>query len=386
MVKMKAITLADRVGGIEESATLALNAKAKAMLKDGKTVYNLTIGELPCDPPEYIVQAVGKKLHENKYTPGAGLPELRELVAAETKAFYGLDWISPANVVVTASVKPGLFTALLVLLNPGDEVILPKPYWFSYKYEVLAAGGIPVDVDLNDDFDLDIESIERAITPQTKAIILNSPSNPTSSVYSDAALTRLADLLNRRGICAIIDDIYAKLVFDEDFKQVPTYGFENMVILGGFSKSQALTGWRIGYLIANDEVASAAASLQGHIMGNASVPAQYAAITALRNGDQPVMIKELLTNRDFLVAKIKSVANIQLKKPAGAFYGFLDIRKITHDSQAWCDRLLEETGVAVIPGEAFFTPGYVRLNFAADQKILGPALDLIIDFAKKDFA
>ncbi len=383
---MKVITLADRMSGIEESATLALNAKAKAMLKAGKTVYNLTIGELPCDPPEYIVQAVGKKLHENKYTPAAGLPELRELVATETSAFYGLDWIRSANVVATASVKPGLFTVLWVLLNPGDEVILPKPYWFSYKYEVLAAGGAPIDVALDEDFDLDIARIERAITPKTKAIILSSPSNPTSSVYSEAALTRLARLLNDRGIYAIIDDIYAKLVFDEQFKQLPTYGFENMVILGGFSKSQALTGWRIGYLIADEAVASAVATVQGHIIGNAPVLSQHAAMAALKNGDRPVMIKELIANRDFLVAKIGPVANIQLKKPAGAFYGFLDIRQITDDSQTWCDRLLEETGVAVIPGEAFFTPGYVRLNFAADQKILGPALDLIIDFAQQDFA
>lgn len=383
---MKAIKLAERVSSIEESATLALNAKAKAMLADGKMVYNLTIGELPCAPPEYIIKAVAETLHENKYTPGAGMPALRELVASHTKSFYGLDWIQSANVVVTASVKPGLFTSLLVLVNPGDEVLLPKPYWFSYKYEVLAAGGTPIDVDLDEDFDLDIDRIERAITPKTKAIVLCSPSNPTSSVYSEAALRRLAGLLNDRGIYALIDDIYAKLVFDEHFKQLPTYGFESMVILGGFSKSQALTGWRIGYLIAEEAVASAVATIQGHIIGNASVPSQYAAIAALKNGDQPVMMKELIANRDFLVDKLKSVDNIQLKKPDGAFYGFLDIRQITHDSQAWCDRLLEETGVAVIPGEAFFTPGFVRLNFAADQQILGPALDLIIDFAKKDFA
>lgn len=384
-MEMDSPRLADRMAEFEESATLALNAKAKAIIKQGKKVYNLTIGELPCDTPEYIVEAVAEKLHENKYTDGAGLPELRELVATETKKFYGLDWIGAKNVVVTASVKPGLFTVLLTLINSGDEVILPKPYWFSYRYEVLAAGGIPVDVDLDENFDLDIGSIEGAITSKTKAIILSSPSNPTSSVYSDNALGRLSSLLNDRGICAIVDDIYAKLVFIENFKNIPTYGFENMIILGGFSKSQALTGWRIGYLIADEPVASAATIIQGHIIGNAPLPSQYAAIAALKNGDQPVMLKELTRNRDFLIDKLKPVENISLKKPAGAFYGFLDIRQITHDSRVWCERLLEETGVALVPGEAFFTPGFVRLNFAADQKILGPALDLIIDFAKKDY-
>lgn len=377
------VKLADRVNDLEESATLALNAKAKLMIENGQTVYNLTIGELPCATPDYIANFVDGKLHENKYTPPAGLPKLRQLVAAQTSDFYKLDWIKPACVMVTASVKPGLYTTLLTLLNPGDEVILPKPYWFSYKYEVSIAGGVPIDVALDDNFDLDVDKIIQAITPKTRAIILSSPGNPTSTAFSAESLRNLSEQLKGRGIYALVDDIYAKLVFDENFKPVPTYGFENLIILGGFSKSQALTGWRIGYLIADEQIINAATNIQSHILGNPSVPAQYAAIAALLNGDKPVMMDELLANRDFLVEKISSVPNIQLKKPDGAFYGWLDIRQITDSSQDWCDKLLAQTGVAVVPGEAFFTPGFVRLNFAADQKILDPALDHIAEFAKK---
>jgi aspartate aminotransferase len=375
--------LATRMNLLEESATLALNAKAKTMIRDGRTIYNLTIGELPCDTPQYIVDYVGRKLHNNKYTPADGLVELRELVAEQTKKFYALDWISPANVVVTSSVKPGLYTSMLALLNPGDEVILPSPYWLSYKYEVMLAGAEPVDVALDSNFDLDIKNIERAITSKTKAIILSSPGNPTSATYSAEALEKLTKLLNQKKIWALIDDIYCKLVFDQDFKPVPSYGFEKMVILGGFSKSQALTGWRIGYVIAAELVAKAVANIQSHMIGNASVPAQFAAIAALKAGDRPVMLNELKRNCDFLVEKIAPIKNISLKKPDGAFYGFLDIRQITHDSQSWCEQLLEQTGVATVPGEAFFSPGFVRLNFAADQKILGPALELIASFASK---
>lgn len=380
---MKSYNLAARMDSLEESATLALNAKAKAMKQAGQTVYNLTIGELPCETPNHIAETVAEKLYENKYTPVAGLPQLRQMIAEETKHFYKLDWITAANVVVTASVKPALYTTLLALLNPADEVILLKPYWFSYKYEVNLAGGQPVDVALDEHFDLDLDKIEQAITPKTKAIILCSPSNPTSSVFSPAKLAKLVDLLNEKGVWAIIDDIYAKLVFADDFRPVPTYGFEKMIILGGFSKSQALTGWRIGYLIADETVAKAVIKIQSQIIGNASVPAQYAAMAALEHGDRPVMIEELRQNRDFLVKKIESIPNIHVQTPAGAFYGFLDLRQITHDSQTWCENLLEQTGVALVPGEAFFTPGYARLNFAADQKILGPALDLIAAFAKQ---
>lgn len=380
---MSEYKLADRLNGLEESATLALNAKAKLMASSGQTVYNLSIGELPCATPDYIAKTVASKLSQNKYTSPAGLPQLRELIAEETKTFYGLDWINQSTVMATASVKPGLYLALLTLINPGDEVILPKPYWFSYKYEIDLIGATAVDVNLDSNFDLDVQAIEKSITAKTKAIVISSPGNPTAAAFSERSLEQLAELLRDRDIFVIIDDIYAKLVFDKNFKPVPTYGFENMVILGGFSKSQALSGWRIGYMIAEPQIIHAATKIQSHILGNPSVPAQYAAIAALENGDQPVMLEELKSNRDFLMEKLASAGNIVIKKPDGAFYGWLDIRQITDNSQDWCDKLLEQTGVAVVPGEAFFTPGFVRLNFAADQKILGPALDLIIQFAKK---
>ena len=182
---MDKIVLADRITALQESATMALNARAKQLAAEGKTVYNLTAGELAADTPEYIRTHVSGKLHHNKYTAAAGLPELREAIAAESRKFYGLDWIKPANVVVTAASKPALYAALLALVNHGDEVIVPMPGWVSYMELVKLAGGKVVPVPLTDEFDINAQAILDKITPKTKALILNSPNNPTGAVFSE---------------------------------------------------------------------------------------------------------------------------------------------------------------------------------------------------------
>jgi aspartate aminotransferase len=221
------------------------------------------------------------------------------------------------------------------------------------------------------------------MTPRTKAILLNSPHNPTGAIFSKAALTKLAEALIGSGITMLSDDIYAKLVYDDSFTPVPACGFEKLVIINGFSKSQALTGWRIGYCIASAEVAAAMTRLLSHTMGNASLPAQQAALTALTRHDKPPAstLAALKRQRTLVVDALNSAPGITCPLPGGAFYVFFDIRAITDDSAGWCERLLDETGVALVPGEAFGAPGFVRLTFVADPAVLKPALERIKEFA-----
>lgn len=373
---MSKIDLAERMGGVRESATMAVDARAKQLAAEGKTIYNLTAGELATDTPDYIQAAVAKKLHLNKYTPPAGLSELRREIAASSREFYGLDWIKPANVVATASTKPAMYASLLALVNRGDEVILPTPAWPTHNHLIELAGGTVVEVPLTDDFDLDADAIAARITSKTKAVVLNSPHNPTGAVFSKAALTKLADRLRGQAITIIADDIYVKLVYDKAFTPVSTCGFEHLVIINGFSKSQALTGWRIGYLIADEVIAKAAASLLSHITGNAPVPSQHAALAALERGDRPpaTTITSLKRQRQLVDDELKRISGLKYHLPGGAFYFFLDLRGITKNSLQWCEDLLNETGVVLVPGEAFGAPGFARLTFTAPEPTLKKAL------------
>ncbi len=380
---MSRIVLADRMAAVQESATMALNAKAKKLAAEGKVVYNLTAGELASDTPEYIQKAVAKKLHHNKYTPAAGLSELREAIADESREFYGLDWIKPENVVVTAASKPALYAALLALVNQGDEVIVPMPAWVSYMELIKLTGGVVVPVPLKDGtFDIDSGAILGKITPRTKVIILNSPNNPTGAVFSKAALQQLAAGLKGSGVTVISDDMYAKLVYATGFTPVPTVNFDHIVIVNGFSKSQALTGWRIGYGIADTAVARAITHLLGHITGNASVTSQHAALEIMKhhNTTPPEILETLERQRMVVDEALRGIPAIRYQLPGGAFYFYLDIRAITRNSLAWCEQLLGETGVALVPGEAFGTPGFARLTYSGDEATLKAALQLIKKF------
>lgn len=377
-------TLASRLDKLDESPTMALDSRAKQMQAAGETVYNLTAGELSTDTPEYIRSAVTENLHLNKYTAPAGLPELRKAIAEKSRATYGMDWIKPANVIVTAGAKPALYLSLLAIIDHGDEVIVPIPAWASFQQLIGLAGGTAIEVPLTDDFDLDPAAIKAKLTKRTKAIILNSPQNPTGATFSKASLAELAPMINEAGVTVIADDIYTKLTYDEDFTLVPTCGFEHLIIVNGFSKSQILTGWRIGYCIAHDHVSAAINKLIGHTMGNASLPSQHAALAAMANDDRPpVEVTDMLERHLKLVTEGLKGTPIHFKRPGGAFYAFLDLRKITDNSAAWCEKLLDETGVALVPGEAFSAPGFARLTYSADEKTLKQALALIKDFASK---
>lgn len=375
--------LSDKLNTIEESATLALNTKAKELAASGKKIYNFTAGEPSTDTPEYIKEYVAGKLDQNHYTPVAGIKELREAIAKHTQEFYSAEWVEPENILVAAGGKPGLYLSLLAILNPGDEVILPTPAWVSYKYIIELAGGRTIQAELSENFDLDVDSIEKAITDKTRAIIINSPNNPTGSIYSPDSLQKLSELLDGKDIAVLADDMYSKLVYEESFKPVTNFGFKNLIISSGFSKSQALTGWRIGYVIADAELIKAMTKLQSHLLGNVSNLSQYAAIGGLMQDDKPPMLEDLRQNRDLVVTELNGVAKINMQAPAGAFYAFIDIRKITGDGMKWCERLLEEKGVALVPGEAFFAPGYVRLSFTTDKATLEEGLGKLKEFIEE---
>jgi aspartate aminotransferase len=382
---MNDITLASRMDLMQESATLALNARAKSLAAEGKTIYNLTAGELSTDTPDYIQKAVAKTLKLNKYTAVAGLPELRQAIAEEARVWYGLDWIQPKNVVVTAGAKPALYGTLLALINPGDEVIVPVPAWVSYIHLIELVGGVAVPVPLTKDFDIDAQAVKAKLTPRTKAILVNSPHNPTGAIFSKAALEDLKGVLSGTAVTVIADDIYAKLVYDDSFTLVPTIGFERVVIINGFSKSQALTGWRIGYVIANESVTQAITGLLSHITGNAAVPSQEAALAAMARHDQPPAetLDTLRSLRQQVDTALKGVEGISYHLPGGAFYFFLDVRGLSKSSAEWCERLLMEAGVALVPGEAFLAPGFARLTFSADGSTLSKALEKISEFVKQ---
>lgn len=371
---------------ISESATLALNARVKQLAAEGQTVYNLTAGELAVETPAYIQEAVKRTLHLNKYTPTAGLHELRQAIADEANALPNHPAVSAANVVVTAGAKPALYASFMALLNPGDEVIVPVPAWLSYRHLIELAGGVVMEVPLTEEFDLNPAAITAAITAKTKAIVLNSPHNPTGAVFSGPALQSLAAELKGRGITVIADDIYSKLVFRADFTPVASVGFDNLVIINGFSKSQALTGWRIGYLIAEAPIVQAAINLLSHTMGNPAVPSQFAALAALAKHDKPpaAVMKQLRKQRQIVDEGLSKIPRLKHRLPGGAFYVLIDLRGITSDDGAWCERLLNDQQVALVPGKAFSAPGFARLSFVTDERVLVEALQRIRAFVQQD--
>lgn len=382
---MTSVDLASRLATMTESATLALNARAKQLAAEGKTIYNLTAGELATDTPEYIQEAVAKTLNRNKYTPVAGLPELREKIANHAREFYGLGWIQSENVVVTGGAKPALYAAFLSLINPGDEVIIPAPAWVSYMDLVELVGGKVVEAPLTAAYDLDVGAITSKITDKTKAILITSPHNPTGAIFAKGSIEELSVALKGKNITLISDDIYSRLVYEEDFTLVPTAGFDNVLIINGFSKSQALTGWRIGYLIADKAIAEAATALLSHITGNAALPSQYAAIEAMKRGDQPPQstLDDLKAKRQIVVDGLSGVPGLKNNIPGGAFYVFLDLRELTNSSAQWCEDLLVETGVVLVPGEAFRAPGFARVTFSGDKVTLQKAMTEIKNFIMK---
>lgn len=384
--------IARRMREIKESPTLAITAKAKEMKQGGEDVVSFGAGEPDFDTPSHIKTAAIKAIESGftKYTASSGIPELKKAICEKLLQENGLEY-EPSQIIVSCGAKHSLYNIFQVICDEGDEVIIPSPYWVSYPEMVRLAGGVPVflKTEQSDEFKVKPGDLKKAITKRTVAFILNSPSNPTGSVYAKADLENIAQILIDRKIAVISDEIYEKLIYDGEkhisFASLGKDAYDLTFVVNGVSKSYSMTGWRIGYLAApNKELALSVGRLQDHSTSNPTSPAQSAALEALKADQTCVdeMVEEFRKRRDFMVGKINELKGISCVKPKGAFYVFCDISKTKMDSLNFASRLLEEAKVAVIPGEPFGWNTHIRLSFATGIEEIKKGLERIDNWVK----
>ncbi|WP_099189106.1 pyridoxal phosphate-dependent aminotransferase [Tepidibacter mesophilus] len=386
--------LSEKNIAISPSVTLDITAKAKKMKADGENVISFGAGEPDFKTPDYIRNAAIHVIANGNigYTAASGLPELREAICEKFKKDNNLEYISE-NIVVSNGAKHSLFNALQAICNPGDEVIVPLPYWVSYPELVKLADAVPVFVEAleKDGFKYTKENLLKAINEKTKAIILNSPNNPTGAVYTKDELREIAKIAVDNNIYVISDEIYEKLIYEGKHVSVASFGEEIKdltIIINGVSKGYAMTGWRIGYTAANKEISNIMTNLQSHATSNPNTIAQYATIEALK-GDQDmvnVMVKAFNERRKYMVDKINCISNLSCKEPKGAFYVMVNISKIIgkefngvkiNNSMDFADYLLDKTKVAVVPGIGFGVENYIRLSYATSIDNIKEGLERI---------
>lgn len=396
------IKLTRRVSGIAESATLAISAKAKKMKAEGRDVVNFGVGEPDFNTPDYIIEAAIKAMKEGKtkYTPASGIPELKKAIVENRKLATGVEY-SPSQVVIGAGAKQPLYNAIAALAEEGDEVIVPSPYWVTYPElaKFCGAKNVLVETKPENGYKMTAEELEKAITPKTKLLILNSPNNPTGAVYSREELSAIADVvLSRDGIFVVSDEIYRDLVYDgEKHVSIASLGEEiksRTIIIDGMSKSYAMTGWRIGWAIAPEKIANAMTRAQSHMTSNVNSIAQYASLEGLTNTEKSdEFIAEMRKTFDFrrLVAvKILEDRGVKFIMPKGAFYIFVNVSgtygKTTkggtsiENSADFANALLNEKEVAVVPGSAFGADNYIRISYAIDESALKKGIEKLCVF------
>ncbi len=386
--------LSKRAAFLKPSPTLALAAKAKELKNQGHDVFSLTVGEPDWDTFELIKKAGIEAIQggQTKYAPAEGIPELRKAICQQTVLDLGVHY-DPAQVTVSAGAKFIIYCALQVLIDPGDEVIIPAPYWVSYPTMVELAGGIPVIAYCGTEqgYKLTPEILTRHLTPKTKMVILNSPSNPTGAVYSQKELKAIADVLKRHEkILVLSDDIYNRLLFTDDLVaphllQVAPELVDRTIVINGVSKTYSMTGWRLGWALGPVGVIKAMTNLQSQSVSCASPFTQVAAVEALRTGSEVLkpFIKKLELRRDLVFSRLQKMKDVKVEKPQGAFYIWPDFSRLCGKafkgkSITSCSDLsrllLEEELVAVVPGGEFGAPGFLRLSFALCEERLGKAL------------
>ncbi|WP_375758502.1 pyridoxal phosphate-dependent aminotransferase [Corallococcus exercitus] len=390
--------LARRLQAIKPSATLALNARAKALAASGKDVVVLAAGEPDFDTPEFVKQAAIDALRSGftKYTATAGMPELREAVCRKLEKDNGLKY-APDQVVVTAGGKQSLYNCFQALLDEGDEVIIFAPYWVSYPDMVHLAGGTPVIVPTReeDGYAPDPAAIKKALTPRTRAIVLNSPANPTGAVYSRATLEGIADAVRGHDCMLVTDDMYEKLLYTgEPFLNIGNVAPDlvpRLLVSNGLSKSYAMTGWRLGYAAGPKALISGMQLVQDQSTSNASSITQKAALAALNGPTDTItaMVNEYRARRDLFVAGLNAIPGIRCRLPEGAFYAMADVRgllgktykgKPLTDSLQLSEALLNDFLVAAVPGDPFGAPGYIRMSFVTSREVLQKGLARLRDF------
>ena len=389
---MSTVTLADRLRHVEGSPTLALAAKAKALAKAGKPVLDFTAGEPDFPTPEPVKQAAIQAIRDNqtRYTPVAGIPELRAAAAAAVNRRRGTAY-QPSQTIVTSGTKHALFKVFQTLCQPGDEVVIPAPYWVSFPPLVRLAGATPVIVETReaDGFLPDPAALRAAVTDATKVILINSPSNPTGAVIDEARLKAIAQLAVERDLIIVSDEIYDELVYPPakhiSIVQAAPEALDRIIIVGGVSKTYSMTGWRIGYAVAPQPWIDAMVNLQSHSTSNPSSISQYAALAALTGdqGEVDRMRKEFHARRDRLVNGLNRLSPLRCAMPGGAFYAWCNVSGLQQSADATAAQWLEQALIATVPGEGFGAPGFLRMSFAASPATIDEALARLADWIKK---
>jgi aspartate aminotransferase len=386
------------VSALEPSATLAMAAKAKELSAAGKKVYDFSVGEPDFTTPRHICEAAVAAMQagHTHYTVASGIPELKKAIAKTYQRTSGLEY-SPQQVIVSNGAKHSLHNIFATLCNPGDEVIIPAPYWVSYAELVKLTGAKPVILETQEsnDFKLMPAQLSAAITPRTKLLLLCSPSNPTGSVYTPQELAALADIVLERNLLVVSDEIYEHLIYGDNkfvsFATVRPGLVDRTITVNGVSKSYAMTGWRIGWTLSPANIAKAMGDLQSQETSNPCSVSQYAAVAALEGPQECVgeMLKEFAKRRDFVRSKLAAIPGVSCTQMGGAFYAFANIKKhlsrtyggVKCDNSAqWCLALLEQQNVGTVMGSAFGAEGYVRLSYAAGMQELEAGLDRIAKF------
>ena len=377
-MKMNASILA-----IQPSATLAISSLARQLAAQGQKVCNFTVGEPDFDTPDFIKDACVDALRrgQTKYTPINGIPKLCELIAAKLKRENGLGY-KPSQIIVSCGAKHSLALAFQTLLNPGDEVLIPSPFWLSYPEMIRVAGGKPVFLRARreNDFKITPADIAAAVTPRTVALLVNSPSHPTGTMYTPAELRALGEQALTAGLTIVADEIYEKMVYDGNrFASMASFSpelYANTITINGFSKAYAMTGWRLGYTAAPEPFIKAMGALQSHCASAPTTFAQCGAITALEKGGDSIaqMVRAFDERRQRIYALLSAIPGIKCPKPTGAFYVFPDISSFGLDSVTFAKRLLAEQQVAVVPGVAFGADACVRFSYACSLMEIGTGL------------
>lgn len=386
------MSLAKRILDVGESSTLAITARAKAMQKEGIDIVSFGAGEPDFDTPKNIKEAAKKAIDDGftKYTPSGGIPELKEAICRKFKADNNLEY-KPSQVVVSCGAKHSLYNIMQVLCQKGDEVIIPSPYWVSYLEMVKMAEATPVILNTKREngFKTTQAELKKAITKKTKLLILNSPSNPTGTVYSENELFFISEIAVDRGFYVVSDEIYEKILYD-GARHVSIASFNKKIydltiVVNGVSKTYSMTGWRVGYLAGPQAVVTAIDNLQSHSTSNPTSISQKAALEAMK-GEQGFisrMVDEFKARRDYMVGRLSGIKGFSPFTPQGAFYVFCEITGTGLGSVELANRLINEAKVAVVPGDGFGWDNYIRLSFATGMETIKKGLDRIEEWAKR---
>lgn len=392
--------LSRKAMSLSGSVTLAIDAKAKKLKSEGVDVVGFGAGEPDFNTPENIqekaVSAIKKGM--TRYTPASGIPELKTEICKKLKKDNNIEY-KPSQIIISNGAKHSIHNALMAICNPEDEVILPVPYWVSYPELTKIADAKPVYVETkeNEGFKYTKESLLKAITPKTKAIILNSPNNPTGTIYSKEELAQIAEIAVDKDIMIISDEIYEKLTYDGiRHTSIASLGDKikkRTIVINGMSKAYAMTGWRIGYAAAEENIVKIMSNLQSHATSNPNSIAQYASVEALSGSQDTIelMRSEFEKRRNYMVDRVNSINSLSCRKPEGAFYVMVNISKVKGriingrqitDSMTLCDALLDEARVAAVPGSAFGADDFIRLSYATSLENIKKGLDRIEEYLK----